>query len=248
MRRILVLVPLAAALLAIPTAAQERPVGPFRPVDPVDLPLDRSGVWTLNFAYIPPRITTVETSTGPRTVWYMVYRVWNTSDTPVLFVPEFELVTKDGELRTFLDEPQPTVVKRIRELEDPTGAYGLKTSVQLSEHRIPVTKPDSVPRAVHGVAVWLDVPAKAGTTNNFSIYITGLSNGLAVSESDAGGEVISRKTLQIDFHRPTDEVRQKLNDIHPNENTGLGAEKWIYRVIPSTRKAVKAEPKKDEGK
>ena len=241
MYRHLICVPLLAALavFAVPVAAQDRPAGAFREVEPVDLPLDRSGVWTLHFAYIPPRITTVETSNGPRTVWYMVYRVWNTSDTPVLFVPELELVTKDGELRTFLDEPQPTVVKRIRELEDPTGAYNLKTSVQLSAERIPVTKPDSVPRAVHGVAVWLDVPAKANTTNNFSVYVTGLSNGLAVSESE-NGEIISRKTLQIDFVRPTDDTRRKLNDIRPNESTGLGAEKWIYRVIPNARKAEKA--------
>jgi hypothetical protein len=226
---------LVATLLAASGSAiaQSPEPGSFLPVDPMALPLDRQGVWTLHFSYMPPRIITVNTPNGKRTAWYMVYRVWNTSDTPVPFMPEFELVTKDGELRTFLDEPQPMVLDQIRKIEDPTGELHLHSSVTISKERIPVTKPDSVPRAVYGVAIWLDVPEKAARTNHFSIYVTGLSNGLAVSESDTGGERISRKTLQLDFVKPTAADRPQANDIRVNTNSGLGGEHWIYRVAPT---------------
>lgn len=245
---------LAAGVLAaavsvplLPTAAQGPAVGPFTTVDPVTLPLDRDGVWTLHFAYLPPRLLTVDTpDKGKQQALYMVYKVWNTSDTPQLFIPEIELVTKDGQYRTFLDEPRPMVVRQIRADEDRTGEYKIKTSVEMSQARIPVTKPDSVPRAVYGVAVWMDVPEKAPKTNNFSVYVAGLSNGLAVSESDTGVETVSRKTLQLDFHRPTDELRPRQNDFVVNENKGFGASKWIYRVVPLRGKD--GSGKKDDGK
>lgn len=244
-----------AAAVAVPflpttSTAQAPPVGPFTAVEPQTLPLDRDGVWTLHFAYLPPRLLTVDTpDRGKQQALYMVYKVWNTSDTPQLFIPEFELVTKDGEYRTFLDEPRPMVVEQIRKNEDPTGEYKLKTSVQMSQARIPVTKPDSVPRAVYGVAVWMDVPEKAPRTNNFSVYVAGLSNGLAVAESDAGIETVSRKTLQLDFHRPTDELRPRQNDYVLNENKGFGASKWVYRVVPLRKDVASAPaPESNDGK
>jgi hypothetical protein len=203
----------------------------YKPVEPIPLPLDRAGVWTFHFAYTPPRIVTVETSRGKKTVWYMVYQVWNKSDTPERFTPEIELVTKDGQLLKFLDEPQPEITKRIREIEDPTGALKIQTSTGIAKEKIPVTKADSVPRAIYGVAIWVDAPEKASASNNFSVYVTGLSNGLAVQEKE-GGETVSRKTLQIDFTRPTDSLRPRADDIRPNDNNGLGSEKWIYRVVP----------------
>ena len=231
----------AVSVPLLPTAAQAPRRDRSPRVEPQTLPLDRDGVWTLHFAYLPPRLLTVDTpDKGKQQALYMVYKVWNTSDTPQLFIPEIELVTKDGEYRTFLDEPRPMVVRQIRADEDRTGEFKIKTSVEMSQARIPVTKADSVPRAVYGVAVWMDVPEKAPKTNNFSVYVAGLSNGLAVSESDAGVETVSRKTLQLDFHRPTDELRPRQNDFVLNENKGFGASKWIYRVVPLR--------KKDEGK
>ena len=226
---------IAVTMLGANTSFAQLPAtSPYRPVEPIVMPLDRDGVYTLHFAYTPPRIITVDVpGKGPRTVWYMVYQVWNKSDTPQEFKPEFELVTKDGQLRSHLDEPYPTIAKQvITKIEDPTGELKLQTSNSISMNKIPVTKPDSVPRAVYGVAVWLDAPDKSANTNNFSIYVTGLSNGNAVQEGDGGARSISRKTLQIDFSRPTDNVRPMQNDIRPNDNNGLGSEKWIYRVIP----------------
>lgn len=241
---------LAACVLAVGSAgvAAGQPSS-YKPVDPVTLPLDRAGVWTFHSSYQPPRIVTVDVpKQGKKTVWYMVYKVWNTSDTPQPFVPTFELVTKDGPLQKFLDEPQPAVADQIRRIEDPQKALDIQTNISISKTRIPVTRPDSVPRAVTGVAIWLDAPAKASLTNNFSIYVTGLSNGLAVQQAADGTETVSRKTLQLDFVKPTDNANPAMTDIQPNDNNGRGSAKWIYRVVPAARKPDAVPPAEAENK
>jgi len=225
-----------AALLVLTASAcvaAAQPGGAYRNIEPIPLPLDRNGVWTLHFAYTPPRILQVETPAGKKTVWYMVYQVWNKSDTPQQFVPEFDLVTKDGKLQSFLDEPFPGIVDKIRAIEDQTGALKIQTTIGIAKEKIPVTKVDSVARAITGVAVWLDAAEKASASNNFSVYVTGLSNGVTVEEKDGDKEKISRKTLQIDFTRPTDNTRPMADDIQPNENNGKGASRWYYRPVPT---------------
>jgi hypothetical protein len=222
---------LAVTLCATAVTAQD----PYRPVEPIAMPLDRAGVWTFHFAYTPPRIVTVDTPKGKQTVWYMVYKVWNKSDSAERFVPEFELVTKDGMLATYLDEPYPAVADQIRKIEDPTGTLNIHTSTDIAREKIPVTKADSVPRAIYGVAIWADAPASSPTSNNFSVYVTGLSNGNAVQEREGQPESVTRKTLQIDFTRPTDAANPMASDIRPNDNNGLGSEKWVYRAVPAVK-------------
>lgn len=227
---------LLVAALAGPAVAQP-PSGAYRPVDPAPHELDRTNTWTLHFAYTPPRIVTLDTpDRGKKVVWYMAYQVWNTTDTPHLLAPRFELVTKDGPLISLLDEMQPSLVESIRKIEDPTNSLNMQTSISISKTPIPVTRADSIPRAVYGVAVWSEAAEKAPTVNNFSVYVTGLSNGISATEQPGGGEAVTRKTLQLDFVRPTDAARQTLGDIRPNENGGLGAYKWIYRAAPVARK------------
>ena len=114
-------------------------------------------------------------------VWYLVYQVHNTSDAPHTFVPSFELVTKDGELRNLLDDPAPAVLEQIKKIEDPEGALNIKSSIAIAREKIPVTRANSVPNAVYGVAVWTDAVARVGASNNFSVYVGGLSNGVAGS-------------------------------------------------------------------
>ena len=222
----------AAAVTAGPLLlATGRAPGQYRPVDARVLERDQPGDWTLHFEYRPVRILTVDVpKKGRRPVWYMVYRLYNKTDTPQRITPTFELVTKDPPLATYLDEPYPTVVQQIAKVEDPDGLFNLRTTVALVNEPIPVTKVDSVPRYVHGVAVWVDVIDKSPRTNLFSVYVTGLSNGLSRAETDGGGEIIRRKTLQLDFVRPTDNAANRIGDIRPADNNGLGAEKWVYRV------------------
>jgi hypothetical protein len=239
-RRLAVAALAVGAALAGTAVAADPPENPVRAVDAEALPLDRAGVWTLHFAYAPPRIAKVKVpgEKDEKVVWYMVYQVYNKTDTPREFIPEFELVTKDqdGPLGRFLDGAQPSVVDAIRKIEDPTGELKLQTSVSISKNKIPLTDP-ALPfptvRSTFGVAVWVDVPEKAANTNNISIYVYGLSNGLAVKGTSADPQVvISRKALQLDFRRPTDAVRNRAFDFRVFDNNGLGSEKWQYIAGP----------------
>jgi hypothetical protein len=227
------LLTLAAAVALAGVAAAQPPSGSYRPVDPVTLPLDRDNVWTLHFAYTPPRIATLDVpGKGKKTVWYMVYQVWNTGDTPRTVIPRFELVTQDGPRYSLLDDLSPALAEQVRAVEDPTKSLNMQSSVSISKTPVPVTRADSVPRSVYGIALWPDVAEKAPTVNNFSVFVTGLSNGTSVAKAEGGAETITRKTLQLDFIRPTDNRNQTLGDIRPNENGGLGAYRWLYRVTP----------------
>ena len=216
-------------------------------VDPLDLPLDKPGVWTLHFRYKAPRIDTffaldAKGTKTKKTVWYMWFQVYNAptkvklpngqtelrAADPVTFLPEFELVTKDLNT-THLDDPEPYVVEQIKKKEDETGVLDLQTSISISKRPIPPSKPDAIPKMVSGVAVWTDMAERAPRTNRFSIYISGLSNGLSAEQQKDGKLLIRRKTLQINFIRPTDDARPEITDIKPDEANGP-AEKWIYRT------------------
>lgn len=247
-RRIAGVAVVGLMLAGLPMVSAQLPKSPFRPVDPVALSLDGTKTWTLNFAYITPRITKVKTpDKGERTVWYMPYYVVNKTGAPRQFTPEFELVTKDpdGPVYSSLDESQPSVVEALSKLEDPDNIRKYKTSVSIAKDLIPVALPNTYDesQAVYGIAVWLDVPEKANP-NRFSVYVNGLSDGLAKKEVDDKGTtkvVISRKTLQIDFRRPSASKTDRADDIKVNENNGLGAESWKYRESQIINKEVKAK-------
>lgn len=238
---------IAALVIAVAT-----PLGLFaqgvteKKVDPLALPLDKPDAWTLHFRYKPPRIAVVnalDNSGKPvkKTVWYMWYQVYNMSGEPQTCLPEFELVTKD--LNTsHLDEPQPYIFEQLKRIEDttisadlPNGIQDLKTTIGISKRPIPPSKPDAIPRVVSGIAIWTDMAEKAPRTNKFTVYVTGLSNGLAVEEVKATGDkLIKRKTLQINFLRPTDDNRPQATDIVPDD-LNAPAEKWIYRTVSTIK-------------
>ena len=215
-------------------------------MEPSPAPGDKAAICTLHFRYKTPRIVTVETpSKGKVQVWYMPFQVYNRTENPQLIVPVFELVTKDLET-SHKDEPQPSVFKAIDLLEDPTGVLKHKTTISISKEKIPVTKADSFPRCISGLAIWTDVPAKAAKTNRFSIYVSGLSDGLVVEPLVEGKQKIKTKTLQLDFFKPTDDSDPKPGDIKIDDNNGLGGERWIYRAA-SIRKVETPKPM-EEGK
>lgn len=233
----------AASLVAAPAFAQAPRAGdPFRLVEPAPAPGDKPGNWTLHFRYAPPRILTVDVpGKGKVAAWYMVYRIYNTTQTPQFVTSlKFELVTKDL-LTTHLDEPQPAVFKAIAEKEDPDKVMNLQTTVQITQNPIPVTKVDSFPRYISGLAIWTDVPQRAKTTNKFSVYVSGLSDGLVAEKNADGTKLIKVKTLQLDFQKPTDSASPGIDDIKRENNGGLGGERWIYRAV-EMKKPVAAAP------
>lgn len=218
---------------ATPAGAQRMPGDPYRRVEPAAAPGDKPDVWTLGFEYIPPRITSVDVpGAGKRTVWYMPYRIYNTTNT--VQTPSslrLELVTKDvlTPVAAQLDEPQPAVFAAVAKREDPDNIRKFKSVVELARTKVPVTRADSYPRYVYGLAIWSEAPKLSGKTNRFSVYVSGLSDGL-VTEPAGEGRLVKVKTLQLDFFKPTDTNNPGIDDIQPDDNRGLGGERWIYRA------------------
>src|SRR5215831_8617072 len=101
--------------------------------------------------------------------------------------------------------------------EFPNGVLNLQTTISISKRPVPLSKPDAIPRMVSGVAVWTDVSERAPRTNKFSVYIAGLSNGLATEQTADGELLVKRKTLQINFLRPTDDNNPDVKDIKPDD-------------------------------
>ena len=251
----------AAVVTAVggPSAALAQQNVGEKKINPIDLPLDNADVWTLHFRYKPPRIVTLDGfdkvgKPAKQLIWYMWYQVYNLpregrAVEPVTFMPEFELVTKD--LNTsHLDEPQSHIFEQLRKLEDttvskdfPNGVLDFKTTISISKRPIPPSKPDAIPRMVSGLAIWTDMAEVAPKTNKFSVYISGLSNGLAKEELRTGELLIKRKTLQINFIRPTDDNKPLITDIRPDD-ANAQAEQWVYRTTSVTK--VIGRPKEKE--
>jgi hypothetical protein len=59
--------------------------------------------------------------------------------------------------------------------------------------------------------------------------------------------LIKRKTLKIDFLRPTDDNKPEINDIRPDESNGP-AETWIYRTTGELKKRKTATDKEKDDK
>ena len=160
---------------------------------------------------------------GRKLCWYLWYQVINNTKEPHTFIPDFELVTVDKP-RAYNDQVLPKVQKAIQQVEDPSNLLEIKNSVTIANEPIPPSKPDAYPKAVTGVAIWDDVDPEA---NYYSIFVSGLSNGWAVTDDPSKpGEktIVRRKTLQLNFKRLGDRFLQKSEEIH-----FVPPAQWIYR-------------------
>ncbi len=198
-----------------------------------------SKIWVLDFRFRAPRLLTVDIpGRGRKICWYMWYQVWNRTKEPHIFRPRFELVTLDKS-GVYVDEVLPSVQEAIRKIEDPLGHQDIKNSVTIAKEPIPPTKADSVPKAVTGVAVWTDVNPDA---TQFSIFVTGLSNGWSLAEIPPDNkQVIRRKTLQLNFRKLGDRYFQ-----HSGEIRFAPPEQWLYRTSTLQVTEGKAPVKKPE--
>lgn len=171
---------------------------------------DKPDTWTMGLRFKDVRTAVAEVpGRGRKTVYYMWYQVFNTSAEPRIFIPDFELVTHDrGTVHR--DEVLPAVQEAVRRIESSYLKFDqFKNPVTIAESPVPVTPEGSDPRTVTGVALWTDVDDRARGTTNFSVLVSGLSNGWVKADQD----VIRRKTLQINFRRRTDASRPDLQEI-----------------------------------
>lgn len=204
---------------------------------------DHGGIWVLDFRFKDPRYITVDIPGRGKTVClYLWYQVINNTGEPRNFVPNFELVTLDRPA-VYKDEILPRAQKAIQEVEDPTGHLHILNSVQIADPKqpIPPSKPDAFPRAVTGVAIWTGVDPEA---TRFSIFVTGLSNGLSFAESQPDGKkVVRRKTLQLNFKRVGSSTFHDSGDIRFEQPV-----QWLYRATePASPPPAKPADKKETG-
>jgi hypothetical protein len=224
---------LSAGLAQVPGGFNERDVKKELNVE------DKDGIWVLDFQFKDPRLITVDIpGRGRRLCWYLWYRVSNKTGLPRTFIPDFELVTYDPP-GTYHDQVLPKVQEAIRQVEDPTKQLDIKNSVTIASEPIPASKPDGFPKAVTGVAIWDDVKPEA---NQYSIFVSGLSNGWSLAEIPPNNQqVIRRKTLQLNFKRLGDKFSQDARDIR-----FMGPAQWLYRgatKAPELKKAEEPAPK-----
>ncbi len=219
-----------------------------------------SKIWVLDFKFKPLRSIKVNVpGRGEQVCYYLWYQVINKTAKPQLFVPNFELVTHDTHM-VYRDEILPTVLDAITEIEDPSGVLKIKSSNSIAREPIPASRPNAIPRAVTGVAIFTDpnepLPRdnsdarqrkakmpKLSDSNFFSIFIGGLSNGWAETEAigDSNKTVVRRKTLQLKFRRFGDGTLRRDEDLRY-----IGHE-WLYRAssleIPKDKGGAKPEEK-----
>ena len=146
--------------------------------------------WELKFEHSAPKRVLVkpEDSSVPRAYWYIAYTVTNETDKEQLFIPHFDLVTKDGAvIRSDKNIPR-TVFDRIKRNE----GNDLMTNHALIGGQLRLGQDE----AKDGVAIWEEPESEMG---NFSIFIDGISGETATVKGPDAKPVILRKTLQLNY-------------------------------------------------
>lgn len=239
MKRTLAILTLGVALTG--TAAVVVPTAPVQAADfpePSLYPVS----WEFTFEHSKPKRIVLNDKDGPRAYWYMTYKVTNLSDQEQMFLPVFELVSKDGEVVRSDQNIPKRVFLQIRAAE----------GNDFIEPRTKVVGPLRVgeDQARDGVAIWPEPEAEMGS---FSIFVAGLSGEYVHMNEDGNpvtpeqldkaaragkpiklmevenaktGEkepIMLRKTLQIDYVVYGDERYADRDEVVEK------GEKWVMR-------------------
>jgi hypothetical protein len=150
---------------------------------------------------------------------------------PIRFIPEFllegsnRIKAGDGFTKSYPDRVIPIAVGPIQTREDPNRK--LLTSVDIS-------KEIAVGETLWGVATWEDIDPRIV---RFSVFVTGLTNAYKWKDAPGGykagdpigkGRQLFKKTLKLNFWRPSDEYFEHEEEIrygipgHPDYE-------WVYR-------------------
>jgi len=193
--------------------------------------------WELKFEHkTPKRIVVDDPKTGKRgAYWYMTYTVTNPTSKPIEFAPSFSLLSQNSQsfepIRSDIGVPQ-SVFARIFERE---GNRFLE-----NQRKIQGTLNPGEEQARDGVAIWPEPQARMG---RFEIFVSGLSGEYAIMKRKEGrfvqidlrkaaeelkgvpdkDRLTLRKTLQLSFHVPGDEVRAGEDPVIKK------GQKWVMR-------------------
>jgi hypothetical protein len=178
--------------------------------------------WEFKFDYDTPRriVVSVPGTDAPQAYWYITYTVTNNSDKEQMFLPVFEMLTKDGTVIRSDNKIPPQVFDAIKKqekkpfLETFPKVEGL---LRLGEDQ-----------ARDGVAIWPEPSPRMG---QFSIFVGGLSGETAALKDSAGqpvkdkdgNPVILRKTLQLNYIVRGDGVYPGEEEVNENPKD------WVMR-------------------
>lgn len=235
---------LAGAVRAADTIPRTLSEVTLKAVANIDELTNQPDFWCMDVHFKPLRMVPVEVTdaaTGAKStkmIWYLCYRCVNRevsrggqenepaneTDPPAmkkLFVPEFTLVCDDnGEQTTLRDmilpEALPVILKRER------GNF--RHSVDIVQE-VPEPLPvDEVSGGLWGIAMFTGIPGKC---DNYTMFMTGFSNGLKRTTSPSGETIMQAKTVQQKFWRPGDEFDRVEGDVRFDPKDP--EPKWIYR-------------------
>lgn len=197
--------------------------------EPFPEPSPYPKAWELKFQHSAPKriVVDVKNLGEPKAYWYMTYRVTNNSGKEQTFLPEFDLVSREGKIYRS-DRNLPIEVFRaikarehIKYLESATSVSGV---IRVGEDE-----------ARDSVAVWEEPLKRMGT---FTIYVAGLSGEFArlsgangkPAADEKGEPIILRKTLQLRYHINGDDQTPGDDMVQAGEDRiGRNAEKWVMR-------------------
>ncbi|MGF1633957.1 MAG: hypothetical protein ACFCVE_08930 [Phycisphaerae bacterium] len=178
--------------------------------------------WQLDFDYGKLRRIVVETpgSRIPQAYWYLPFEVTNNTDEAQLFLPVFDMVTRDGRVIRSDVAVSPTVFRRIK------ATANLEFARPLLEvaGRIPVGQDQTR----SSVAIWKEPDPEMGS---FSIFVAGLSGEMTTVPgvdgqplTDADGEpILLRKSRQLEYRVLGDELYPGQDPIELVNDT------WVMR-------------------
>ena len=187
-------------------------------------------------------LATADGREGSGNVWYMVYRLRNTGrnisynkvkederfdrqkdqvqfnredfQIDSKFIPHFYLNgwvkddSDDGYTEvSYRDQTDPEALRLIRLREDRNRV--LLDKVEMMSAVIPKVK-NAADDGVWGVAIWRNVDPRVDFVN---VNITGLTNAYRIENTEPGERKIRRRTLQLNFWRPGDRVRQAQDKV-----------------------------------
>ncbi len=193
----------------------------------------RREVYCLEFSFKPLRQIYVDVPQPNnrmqrKLIWYMVFRVRylggdlraapdSTTDSPYgrieaisyqsrRFIP-LVVLANQASGKEYLDRILPAVKSKIAMREKITAP--LYNTVEISAVPIPRSTDPAAP-GVWGLATWEDVDP---SIDFFSVYVSGLTNAFERQEDADGNVTFLKKTLQLNFYRPGDAIRQIDDEI-----------------------------------
>src|SRR5215204_2192275 len=133
--------------------------------------------WELKFEHSNPKRVLVkpEGSSVLKAYWYIAYTVTNESDKEQLFIPHFDMVTKDGNVI----RSDKNIAKRVFDTIKRNEGNDLMTNHALIGGQLRLGQDE----AKDGVAIWEEPESEMGS---FSIFIDGISGETATVKGPDG--------------------------------------------------------------